>query len=129
MNARLARVPRRLNLRWVINPENILKSFERDRDRPLFKFSYQPDTGEFLCAAYPVQHSEIIEKYGAKEFDDYIRGIYFDDIKTVYLRGHVRQDWLEKTRDMLRENGVPKSVRIVWGTDVAIELKDKLIGL
>ena len=129
MNTRRARVPRRLNLSWVINPENILRSFERDGDRPLFKFSYQPKTGEFLCAAYPVNHCEIIEKYGAKEFNDYIRGIYFENIKTVYLRGHVRQDWLEKTRDMLRENGVPKSVRIVWGTDVAIELKDKLIGL
>jgi len=129
MNARRARVPRRLNLSWVINPVNILHSFERDGNRPLFKFIYQPETGEFLCAAYPVQHCEIIEKYGAKEFDDYVRGIYFKDICAVYLRGHVRQDWLKKTRDMLRGNGVPKSVRIVWGTDAAIELKDKLMSL
>ena len=76
-----------------------------------------------------MQHCEIIEKYGAKEFDDYVRGIYFEDIRTVYLRGHVRQDWLKKTRDMLRENGVSNSVRIIWGADAAIELKVKLIGL
>ena len=67
-------VPRRLRLGWVINPEAIFESIERDGNRPLFKFSYQPGTGEFLCAAYPVQHCEMIEQYGAKEFDSYIRG-------------------------------------------------------
>ncbi len=68
------KVPRRLSFTWVINPEEILESFEREGGRPLFKFSYQPGTGEFLCAAYPVQHCEMIEQYGAKEFDSYIRG-------------------------------------------------------
>ena len=123
------RVPRRLSQGWVTNPEAVLESFERDGSRPLFKFSYQPETGEFLCAAYPVQHCEMIEEYGAKEFDDYVRGIYFRDIKTVYLRGHVRKDWLEKTRGMLWKNGVPDSVRIVWGPGAAKELKGELVGL
>lgn len=117
-----------LRERWVINGKNILDSKSKDEGYDIFKFCYNPDSGEFLCDAWPSNHKEIIQSYGTRKFDDYVRGIYFKEKKIIYLRQHNDESWLIMTQRFLREHGAPNNIRIIWGKkaaeELAYELKD-----
>ncbi|PIU40789.1 MAG: hypothetical protein COS99_08705 [Candidatus Omnitrophica bacterium CG07_land_8_20_14_0_80_42_15] len=121
-------IPKKLQQNWIINKHNILNT-SMAQGIPIFKFSYQPDSGQFLFAEAPMRHNIMIKVYGNHTFDEYIRGIYFKEKKIVYLRGHEREDWLKGTKKMLRSHGVPKTIKIVWGEKVARKLAADLEGL
>ena len=122
-------IPKKIRDKWDIDTSRILESKTRAGASRIFKFSYQPDSGEFLCAVSPMNHSIMIKLFGSKTFEHYIRGIYFREKWTVYLREHERKDWLETTALMLRHYGVPRSMRIIWGRKAARELEEDLRGL
>lgn len=124
-------IPQKICRNWLIDPEDIFASIYRhssDRQR-IFKFCYQPETGELLFDVLPTPHSILVKTYGKKKFDDYIRGICFWDNKTIYLRMHENKGWLVLTKKMLRQNGVPRNIRIIWGSKAAEELADDLKNL
>lgn len=124
-------IPVKIHRNWLINKENIFDSrykYSSDNQR-IFKFCYQPEAKELLFDVSPTHHNILILAYGKKKFDDYVRGICFWNKKTIYLRMHENKDWLKLTKKMLRENGVPKNIRIVWGERAAKELAEDLKGL
>ena len=121
-------IPKKISDKWNIDKRQILESETRTGGR-MFKFCYQPQSGEFLCAMAPMSHSVMIKLFGSRTFEEYIRGIYFRSKWTVYLREHEREDWLEITALMLRRFGVPRNMRIIWGRRAARELEEDLRGL
>ena len=122
-------IPKKIRDTWDIDTRRILESRARTGSSRVFKFSYQPESGEFLCAVAPMNHSIMIRLFGSETFEHYIRGIYFRQKWTVYLREHERKDWLEMTALMLRHYGVPLNMRIIWGRKAARELEEDLRGL
>ena len=126
MRIHIARSVRRL---WQINQDRVLRSHDRKDPRiRIFKFCYQPVSGELVFdGAY--FHADMIKKHGRRKFDDYIRGICFWKKRIIYLRGHENESWLKNTKEMLRQNGVGRHIRIVWGEKAARELRQDLVGL
>lgn len=122
-------VPKLILRHWTIDNKNILNSIYSPTGEIIFKFSYQPESREFLCAPEPTNHASMILNYGKKKFNDYIRGIYFKEKKTVYLRGHANKNWLKDTNVMLRKYGVPQTIKIVWGPNATKSLSAELRGL
>ena len=126
----MLKIPESVKIEWHIDPENILGSRSRESGEGVFKFCYCPKTGEFILDVRPAYHADIVRRHGScGDFEQYIRGIYFDYKKTVYLRGHERKDWLKKTETVLRKYGVSNSICIVWGDKAAKELEYDLRGL
>jgi hypothetical protein len=109
---------------WLIDDKNILDSTNKLTHKPIFKFSYHPATGEFLVSQHPQSHADMIRLFGHHNFPEYVRGIWLKHKNIVYLRMHEKEDYLQATEKMLREHGVPKSVRIIWGEKAQEELKD-----
>ena len=128
MKAKL-RMPGKISKIWKMDKDNILKTSTKSGLGEVFKFCYHTRSGEFLCATAPMHHNIMVLAFGAYKFVEYVRGIRFKEKKIVYLRGHEREDWLEATAKMLREYGVPKNVRIIWGEKAACELTKDLEGL
>ncbi len=93
-------IPKKLQQDWIINLRNILNTKTR-YSNPIFKFSYHPESGQFLFAEAPMHHNIMIKIYSDHAFDEYIRNIYFKEKKTVYLRGHEREGWLKDTKKCL----------------------------
>ena len=123
-------VPRKIARNWSINKEGVLLSLYRySDDNKIFKFCYQPDSGELLFDISHIHHYTMILNYGKKKFDDYIRGICFWDKKIVYLRGHENSECLKSTKKMVKENGIPRNFRVIWGKKAAMELEKDLVGL
>lgn len=120
------RIPERLLELWERFSPSILDWRDRYTGKLVMKFCYQPETGEFLFEIPPKHHGLIIKQFGSLVPSKYVRGIYFRDKKTVYLRGHEREDWLKETEKMLRENGVGEDIRIIWGKEAAEELREEL---
>jgi len=112
---------------WVINREHIFESvYKHDKEQRIFKFCCQPETGELLFDIPWTHHNIMILAYGKKRFDDYIRGICFWDKNIIYLRMHENEKWLKDTENMLREQGIPKKIKIMWGEKAAKELEEDL---
>lgn len=122
-------IPKKISDKWNIDRRRILESPTKSGSGRIFKFCYQPESGEFLCAVAPMTHSIMIRLFGSHAFEKYIRGIYFRAKWTVYLREHESEDWLETTALMLRHYGVPQNMRIIWGRKAARELEKDLEGL
>ena len=126
----MLKIPESLKNEWHIDLEDILGSRNLKSGESVFKFCYCPKTKEFIFEVRPAYHAEIIRRHGVSgDFEQYIRGIYFDYKKTVYLRGHTREDWLKETETVLRIHGISSSIRIVWGDEAAKELEYDLRGL
>ena len=123
------KIPEKVLRNWDMDPNNILGARYKYRDEGIFKFSYHPVSGEFLFAIEPTPHNMMVANSGSYSFKEYIRGINFHRKNTVYLRMHDNKEWLEQTKKMLREHGLPSNVRIVWGEDAAHELREDLKGL
>lgn len=123
------RIPNKISRVWNIDKDNILESRTKGGVGEIFKFCYYVASGEFLCETAPMHHNIMILAFGSYKFGEYVRGIYFKEKKIVYLRGHEKEDWLEATAKMLRQYGVPKKVRIIWGEKAAKILAKDLEGL
>jgi len=125
----MIKIPYSILVNWNIEKKNILQSTNKLNGKQIFKFCYHPLSGEFLVGAEPASHKEIVSDYGIHRFESYVRGIWFCDKKAIYLRMHETLDWLDATKQMLINNGVPKSIRIIWGEKAAKELAEELRGL
>ncbi len=114
---------------WTIELDRIFRSCDRnDTKIRIFKFCYQPVSGELIFDG-SYFHADMLRKHGCQKFDEYVRGICFWKKRVIYLRGHANEDWLNKTKAMLRQNGVGRHIRIIWGEKAAHELRHDLIGL
>ena len=113
---------------WDIDENNILDSTHKQTYEPLFKFAYHMPTNEFLIMARPKGnegHTEMIKEHSTNiknKFHEYVRGIWLKQKNIVYLRFNYNEDYLKATEKMLRENGVPETVRIIWGDAAENEL-------
>ena len=115
---------------WNQGPTWILGSRTRLYGEPVFKFCYQPTTRKLWLGHGRTQdHKTILNVKSGITLDKVVRGIYFPDIRTIYLRDHERQDWLEQTKAMLEANGLPKGYRVIWGPAAASKLRSRLEGL
>jgi len=117
-------------MNWQINKDNMFESrYRHDSEKRIFKFCYQTKTGELLFDIPWTYHNVMILAYGKKKFEDYVRGICFWGKDIIYLRMHENEKWLKDTKNMLREQGVSKKVKIIWGEKAAKELEEDLRGL
>jgi hypothetical protein len=115
---------------WNIDRGKIFRStYKYNGTSRIFKFSFRPLTGELLFDVAPTHHDTMVLNNGKGKFNDYIRGICFWTKKVIYLRGHLKEDWLVATKAMLRKNGVSANFRVIWGVDAATELEMELRGL
>lgn len=123
-------IPLKVSRRWNIDRNKIFCSiYKYDTTKIIFKFAYQPLSGELIFDTAGIHHDTMILNNGKGKFNDYIRGICFWQKKVVYLRGHNNAQWLQATKAMLRKNGVSVHYRVIWGIDAATELETELRGL
>ena len=78
---------------------------------------------------YPFDHKYTYLNFGSHKFHEYVRGIFFEEKKIVYLRMHEKEDWLKKTEKMLRENNLPQDIKVMWGKEAYVILGKDLRGL
>ena len=124
------KVPMKIKRNWKIDPKRVFNAkYMHDQGSRIFKFCFQPDTGELLFDIPPTHHNMIIKNNGKMQFNDYVRGICFWDKRVIYLRGHTNERWLEKTKKMVYANGISKDFRVIWGEKAARELAKDLEGL
>ena len=122
------KIPLELLEKW--DPQGHILDWEhRITGKKLFKFLWHPQTEEFLMVYYPLNHKYAVLNYGNHDFSEYVRGIFFEGRDIVYLRMHQNEEWLRKTEKMLRGNGLPQKIRIIWGMEAYQELKQDLRGL
>lgn len=123
------RMPASIQKLWSLVRDKIFQSWcQHDSSVRIFKFCYQPASGELIFDG-SYFHADMLRKHGCCKFDDYVRGICFWKKKIIYLRGHENEVWLKRTKAMLRQNGVGRHIRIIWGEKAAQELRYDLVGL
>ena len=122
-------IPLKVRRHWTLYIGKVFQSTYKYDSKRIFKFAYQPDSGELLFDIAPTFHDQLIRNCGKRKFNDYVRGICFWDKRVIYLRGHENEVWLKTTKIMLRENGIPATYRIMWGKRAAEELETDLKGL
>lgn len=123
-------ISRKVRQHWIVDPKNVfLSRYKHDSSKRIFKFCYQPETEEFIFSVPWTHHNIMILNYGKRKFDDYVRGICFWDKETIYLRMHVNEVWLNLTKNMIRKQGIPQNIRIIWGKEAARGLAEELQGL
>ena len=122
-------ITKKISRHWGIDPLRIFQSRYKYDGQRIFKFAYQPVSGELLFDIAGVHHDTMILNNGKRKFEDYVRGICFWDKKIIYLRGHENEHWLRITKAMLKKNGISSGFRIIWGEDAAAELEKDLRGL
>lgn len=124
------KVTAKIKRHWLLGTKKIfLARYRYDLKKRIFKFAWQPVTGELLFDVYPTHHEVMIYNLGRRNFEQYVRGICFWDKHVIYLRGHENEEWLKRTKTMLRHNGVGWNIRIIWGEKAAWELRNDLVGL
>ena len=122
------KIPQQLLDKWSPG-RHILDWRHKITGKRLFKFLWQPQSKEFLMVYYPFNHKYAALNFGGHNFSEYVRGILFEEKKIVYLRMHSKEDWLKKTKKMLRENGLPEDVKVIWGKEAYKKLEEDLQGL
>ena len=114
-----------LNMKRPILPDN-------HKYNHVGRFSYNPDTLEFLPSTIDTPHRNSILKNGSSPFNHYVRGIYIKPINLVLIRPYFNpldengnfdpsksysnkedQVYTEKTINMLLINGLPLGSRII----------------
>jgi hypothetical protein len=109
---------------WIINPNNILDSRTRQGREFVDRFSWNPDTGEFVPGMSGEMHALAIGNRGESSFDDYVRGAVLRAKKLITFRPYAppgktaRLDDAEinvlsfeaqyACQDILRNNGADK---------------------
>lgn len=115
---------------WDLDEHWILDSHTKLNGEPVFKFCYESTTGKLWLGHGRQNHKEILNiKRSQRTLDRVVRGVYFKKQDIIYLRDHVRKDWLMRTERVLRANGMPKDHRVLWGWYAAKQLDDLLEGL
>ena len=122
------KIPHQLLDKWIPG-RHILDWEHKITKKKLFKFLWQPQSKEFLMIYYPFNHKYAALNFGSHSFSEYVRGIFFEEKRIVYLRMHHREDWLKETEKMLRKNGLPEDIKIMWGKEAYKELEEDLRGL
>ncbi len=114
---------------WAVNPHWVLDSRRRLYGEPVFKFCFSPTTNRIWLGWGRQTHKEILNLKSGRKLDSVVRGVYFRKQGIIYLRDHVRKDWLMRTERVLRANGMPKDHRVLWGWYAAKQLDELLEGL
>jgi len=123
------KIPKELLCRWDFLGKHILDWRHKVTGKGLFKFMWQPESKEFLMTYYPFDHKYACLNFGNHKFHEYVRGIFFEEKKIVYLRMHEKEDWLKETEKMLRENNLPQDIKVMWGKEAYVILGKDLRGL
>jgi len=123
------KIPQELLSKWDFSGKHILGWKHKATGKRLFKFMWHPESKEFLMVYYPLDHKYACLNYGSHKFHEYVRGIFFEEKKVVYLRMHQKEDWLKKTERMLRENNLPQEIKIMWGKEAYKMLEEDLRDL
>ncbi len=96
------------------------------------RFSYEPESGEFLPATIDTAHNGTIRMFGTHPFNEYVRGIYVREKKLILIRPYynpldeegrfdpyrgydpgIDRIKMTQTIDMLVDNGLPEDLTIV----------------
>jgi len=113
---------------WKRNDMFIINSKYRYDSEPMLKFCYQPEKNIIVFVHRGTNHAGALRSV-SKNFNEFVRGIYFRHKNVIYLRMHKNKEWLEKTKKMLEENNLPKGTQVVWGSEWAKKLEEDLRGL
>ncbi|OGC91441.1 MAG: hypothetical protein A2W25_00340 [candidate division Zixibacteria bacterium RBG_16_53_22] len=122
-------IPERLKELWDIDLRNLLKIRDKATGQGIFKFCFSPESKEFFWGIRPQDHKTLVRNMGKLAFGEYVRGIIFRERNIIYLRDHAERERLIAAKRLLRRMGVPKDMRVDWGAEVAVELKDELAGI
>lgn len=122
--------------KWIPRDENILNmrySLRLDDEvNYVGRFSYEPESGEFLPSLLSIPHCVTIQKFGSYLFNEYVRGIFIKPKGILMIRSYfnpldangkfdpygfytpeVDKIKTEKTLRMLLENGLPSLEKIL----------------
>jgi len=96
------------------------------------RFSYEPESTEFLMGRLDQKHAATINQFGSHVFNEYVRGIYLKDQNLILLRPYFNpldekgnfddfkeydpeldQDKTDKTLEMLVKNNLPQETTII----------------
>lgn len=96
------------------------------------RFSFDPETMEFLPSVISMPHNDSIRSQGSRPFNYYMRGIYVRDKKVLLLKAYYNplneknefdpeklydhdldRSMTTKTLEMLARNGLPKDLLII----------------
>jgi hypothetical protein len=122
---------------WVPTDDFILHMRPRDNSKIhrfpyIGRFSYEPESMEFLMGGLNQKHAEIIDKFGNHFFNNYVRGIYLREKGVILIRayynpldeqGLYHDEWeydpkldqkkTDRTLEMLIKNNLPSHVSVV----------------
>lgn len=126
---------------WVPTDEFILHmrpqhSIPNDPYAYVGRFSYEPESQEFLMGRLDQKHAETIRQFGGHVFNKYVRGIYIRDQKLVLIRAYFNpldeqgvfhddreydpeldQQKTDQTLEMLIKNNLPPDIRVITRVD------------
>jgi len=129
---------------WVPTDEFILHmrpwvSLPDDKYAHVGRFSYEPESQEFLMGRLDTAHADIISRFGVhgqSGFNRYVRGIYLKDKKLILIRAYFNpldengvyhdeyeydpeldEQKADKTLEMLIRNNLPRDVQLITRVD------------
>jgi hypothetical protein len=126
---------------WVPTDDFILHmrsqhSLPKDPYAQVGRFSYEPESGEFLMGRLDQKHAATIDQFGSHGFNRYVRGIYIRDRKLILIRAYfdpldengkyddnrefdpgLDQQKTDKTLEMLIKNNLPSDAGIITRVD------------
>jgi hypothetical protein len=111
-------------------------SLPKDPYAQVGRFSYEPESGEFLMGRIDQKHAATINQFGRHGFNRYVRGIYITDPKLILIRAYfdpldengvyddniefdpeIDQQKTDKTLEMLIKNNLPSDAGIITRVD------------
>ncbi|MEK6869884.1 MAG: hypothetical protein AABX74_06630 [Nanoarchaeota archaeon] len=122
---------------WVPTDDFILHmrpqhSIPNDPFAYVGRFSYEPESQEFLMGRLDQKHAETIQQFGTHVFNRYVRGIYIRDQRLVLIRAYfnpldeqgvfhddieydpnVDQQKTDQTLEMLIKNNLPQDTKVI----------------
>ncbi len=126
---------------WVPTDDFILHmrpqhSVPNDPYAHVGRFSYEPESREFLMGRLDQKHAETIRNFGSHGFNKYVRGIYIKDQDLILIRAYfdpldengAYHDDLEynpdldhqktdQTLEMLIINNLPRNIKVITRVD------------
>jgi hypothetical protein len=103
-----------------------------DKTSYVGRFSYEPESREFLPDTIQIAHNSTIRRFGTHLFNEYVRGIYLREDKLILIRAYfnpldkdgrfnayrgynpdVDKKKTLQTLKMLSDNGLPEDITII----------------
>ena len=100
------------------------------------RFSFEPESQEFLMGRLDTAHAATIKQFGSHPFPNYVRGIYLRDRKLIIIRAYFNpldehgifhdeyeynpeldDQKADKTLEMLIRNNLPRDVEVITRVD------------